>query len=368
MTDKPPISKFISRVLVRNLTLIIFVSLLIVFRYFTTRPIYKNGDTVRITATILTDPVSYPGSQGLKVAGLTVYLPTFPEVSYGDGIVVEGIVDEGKLKNAKLISVSGNRSFGSFARNKIIFFYQKVLPQPMSGLTAGITLGSKGTLTSDFWNRVKFTGVAHVVVASGTNVTFVVSFLMGVLTLILPRKKAILFVIVGIILYLFLSGFDAPLVRAAIMAVLTFWAVETGRLVDAWRVLLLTGGIMLIIQPDWLGDIGFALSFVSTASIMLLEKRIAKWLRPVPGVLREGLSTSLAAQVGVAPILFVTFGRFNIWSPIINALVLWTIPYIMVLGSVGGVVGLMFPFLGKMILWLSYPLNWWFVKVVYLFG
>src|SRR4030066_652587 len=352
----------------RNLALAIFIILLIVLRYFTSRPVYKNGDAVRITATVFSDPVNYTGSRGLKIAGLITYLPVYPEVFYGDRVVVEGIVDNGKLKNPKLISVSGNQSFGSLARNKIIAFYQEVLPQPMSGLVAGITLGSKGTLTSDFWSRVKLTGVAHVVVASGTNVTFVVSFLMGVLTFFLPRKKAILFVIFGIILYLFISGFEAPLIRAAIMALLTFSAVEAGRLVTAWRVLFLTAAVMLIIQPDWVGDIGFALSFVSTASIMLFEKRIAKWLKFVPEVLKEGLSTSFAAQIGVAPILFVTFGRFNIWSPFINALVLWTIPYIMVLGSIGGVMGLLFPFLGKMVLWLSYPLSWWFVKIVYLFG
>ena len=65
-----------------------------------------------------------------------------------------------------------------------------------------------------------------------------------------------------------------------------------------------------------------------------------KGLYGVPEILKEGLSTSLAAQIGVAPILFVTFGQFNILSPLINALVLWTVPYIMILGSVGGVVGL----------------------------
>jgi competence protein ComEC len=342
--------------------------LLIVFRYFTTRPVYKNGDTVRITATVFSDPISYPTSQRLKVAGITVYLPAFPEVSYGDGVVVEGIIDAGKLKNPKLISVNVNQSFGSGIRNRIIDIYQKVLPQPMSGLIAGITLGSKGTLTADFWNEVKLTGVAHVVVASGTNVTFVVSFLMGVLTFFLPRRRAIGFVILGIILYLFLSGFEAPLVRAAVMAFLTFWAVETGRLINAWRVLLLTAGLMLAIQPDWLADVGFGLSFVSTASIMLFEKRIGRALKFVPEILKEGLSTSLAAQIGVAPILFVTFGQFNIWSPLINALVLWTIPYIMILASIGGAAGLIFPFLGKMILWLSYPLNWWFVTIVQIFG
>jgi competence protein ComEC len=345
-----------------------FLFLLIVFRYFTSRPVYQNGDTVRITATVFSDPVSYPGSQGLKIAGLRTYLPAFPEVSYGDRVVVEGIVDKGKLISPKLISVSHSQSFGSVFRNKIIAFYQQVLPQPASGLIAGITLGSKGALTTDFYNRTKLAGVTHVIVASGTNVTSVVSFLMGVLTLFLSRRKAILFVILGIILYLFLSGFEAPLIRAAVMSSLLFLGQERGRLVSTWRIFFLTAALMLIYSPDWVSDIGFILSFFSTGSLMLFEKRIRLKLAKVPEVLKEGLSTSLAAQIGVAPILFVTFGKLSIWSPFVNALVLWTIPYIMILGSIGGVMGLIIPFLGKVTLWLSYPLLWWFTEIVKLFG
>src|SRR4030067_1053639 len=94
--------------------------LLIVFRYFTTRPVYKDGNKVRIT---------------------------------------------------------------------VISFYQKVLPEPYAGLIAGITLGSKGGLTDDFWEKVRITGVAHVVVASGMNVAFVASFLFGIASVFLPRRK-----------------------------------------------------------------------------------------------------------------------------------------------------------------------------------
>lgn len=341
---------------------------LIVFRYFSTRPVYQNGDSVRITSVVFSDPISYPGYQSIKLLGLKISLPVFPEIYYGDKIVVEGIIDGQKLIKTKLISVSQNKSFGSGVRNKIIAFYQRVLPQPMSGLTAGITLGSKGIILSDFWNKVKNTGIAHVVVASGTNVTFVISFLMGVLTFFFKRKKAIILCLLGIILYLFLSGFDAPLVRAAIMAFVAFWSESSGRLIGSWRNLLLTAGIMLVIQPDWLTDIGFALSFTSSASIMLFEKRIKNKFKFLPVIIKDGFSTSLAAQIGVAPILFVTFGQFNLLSPIINALVLWTIPYIMILGSLGGIIGLVFPLLGKLVLWLGYPLMWWFTEIVNIFG
>ncbi len=348
--------------------------LLIIFRYFTTRPVYTNGQTVRITSPVLSDPIKYSTSQYLRLAGLKVYLPLIPEISYGDKIIVEGIINNGKLENPKLINGGKistsklDKTFLSGFRNSIISFYQKILPEPMSGLLGGIVIGAKGSLSPDFYNQTKLTGVAHVVVASGTNVTFVVSFLMGVTTLILSRRKAIFFVIFGIISYLFISGFDAPLVRAAIMASILFLSQETGRLISAWRILILTAALMLVYNPDWILDIGFILSFVSTMSLMLFEKRIRTWLSKVPEVLKEGLSTSLAAQIGVGPILFVTFGQFNILSPVINALILWTVPYLMILGAIGGVTGLIFPFLGKMILWVCYPLLWWFVHIVTLFN
>lgn len=126
---------------VKRFSLWLLLVFLIIFRYFSVRPVYKNGDTVYVSATVFFDLVSYPNSQSLKAGGLKISLPIFPEINYGDHIVVEGIVDNGKLKNAKLISDSPNQGFGSGLRNKIIAFYQKTLPEPMLGLIAGTVLG-----------------------------------------------------------------------------------------------------------------------------------------------------------------------------------------------------------------------------------
>jgi competence protein ComEC len=354
----------------KSKTWLVFISLIlvIVLRLLLEKPIYKNGDRIRITTRVLSDPINYDTSQYIKVEGLKVYLPKFPEVSYGDEIVVEGIVVDGKLEKATLQSLGGKGNNLFSLRNNIISFYQSVMPEPYAGLIAGVTLGSKGALSEDFWEKVKTVGVAHVVVASGMNVTFVSSFLIGVLSIFLPRKRAIPFVILGIVLYLFISGLDAPLIRAAIMGTIAFSAQETGRLISAWRALILSALIMLLFNPNWVFDLGFTLSFVATASLLVFEKGVKKRLRMIPEFFKEGLSTSLAAQIGVTPILFVTFGQFNILSPIVNALILWTIPYIMIIGAVGGVVGTILPFLGEIILYLSYPFVWWFSSVVTLFN
>jgi competence protein ComEC len=125
---------------------------------------------------------------------------------------------------------------------------------------------------------------------------------------------------------------------------------------------------MLVVNPSWIGDMGFILSFASTGSIMLFGNRIEKLLRKIPDFFREDLSVTLSAQIGVTPILFVMFRQFNILSPVINLLILWTVPILMILGSVGGIVGLIVPGLGKMILYLGYPMLWWFVGVVEAFS
>ena len=110
------------------------------------------------------------------------------------------------------------------------------------------------------------------------------------------------------------------------------------------------------------------MSFVATLSLMLFQKIINAKLAFVPNILREGLSTSLAAQIGVAPIIYATFGAFNILSPVINALILWTVSYVMILGALGGIIGLIVPLVGRLILLIAFPFLWWFVEIIKIFG
>lgn len=351
-------------------TKLLFISLiiLVIFRFLATRQIYVNGQKIRVTAKVLQEPIKYTWSQSLTLAGLKVYLPLFPEIQYGERVVIEGVVQDKKLTNAKLVTLEENKGFLYQFRQKIIEFYQKVLPESHASLLAGMVLGSKSGIPGDFWQALKKTGTAHVIVASGMNVSIVAGFLVGFMALFLPRRKTIPFVILGISLYSILAGFDAPIIRAGIMGTVAFLAQETGRLVSAWKALNFSALVMLLVKPEWLTDIGFILSFVATAALLLFEKPIRRRLLRVPEVLREGFSTSLAAQIGVSPILFVTFGQFNILSPLINALVLWTVPLITIIGMAGGIAGLVIPSLGRLILYLVYPLSWWFVTVIQIFN
>ncbi len=344
--------------------LIIF--LLILLRFYSTKPTFKNGDLVRITSRVYSEPINFDRQQYLKLQGLKVYLPKIPEITYGDNIVITGQVSQDKLVSPKLESIDDSRFMIYDLREKLIFFYKTTLPEPYSSLVAGIVIGSKN-MPQNFWDKLKATGTAHVVVASGTNVTMTVGFLIAILTTFIKRRTAIWITLSGILGYVILSGMEAPIVRAGIMGSILLFSQEEGRIANTWRILIYSGVIMLLIKPAWLTDLGFILSYVATISLMLMQKKIDLRLKLIPAVFREGLSTSIAAQIGVAPIIYMTFGQFNILSPIINALILWTIPYIMVLGAVGGAVGLIVPVIGKMILYVMFPLLWYFEKILSIF-
>ncbi len=332
-----------------------------VFIYYETVPDYPDGTLIRIKTNVRSEPLRFENSQYLKIKGFKVYLPKYPEIGYGDNVVVEGVVYENSLKKAKIIDLSDSGNILFNLRERLLRFYQRSLPPKHSGLVAGMVLGSKSGIDTIFWEKLKNSGTVHVVVASGMNVSLVAKFLISIWVIFLPRRKAIPFAFIGIWIYAFLSGLDAPIVRAGIMGSLTFIAQELGKMYYAGRALIFTSVLMVFIKPEWISDLGFILSFVATASILLLDEPLRNMFKKVPDILKGDLSSSLSAQIGVAPILYASFGQFNILSPLYNLLVLWTVPIVTVVGMVAGIVSLIFVPLGQYLLYLVYPFTSWFI-------
>lgn len=349
-----------------------------IYLYYTSQKYFNDGDKLRIKTKVATEPVRYEKFQYLKLEGLKIYLPLYPQITYGDEVVVEGIVNDDKLDKAKLIKTEQSQKFVYKFRQKLLKFYKKSLPEPHSSLIAGVTIGSKASIPNDFWEKLKNSGTAHVVVASGMNITLVAGFLLNFLVIVMKRKKALVFSLIGVWFYAFLSGFDAPIVRAAIMGSIAITSQELGRVSMALRALIISAVIMLLINPGYVEDVGFLLSFFATLGLITFESRIEMFLLKkikvlqgsgtLVSTLRTDFATTLAAQIAVFPILYYYFGRFNILSPLINTAILWTVVPITVIGMLGGLVGIVVPIIGQSILLLTYPLTLWFVGVVNFFG
>ena len=326
-------------------------------------PNYQNK-TVLVTGMVAKDPKIYGAQKLVSVAGWFFFVDREININYGDKITVEGVADGRKITNPKIEKITVRNSLVGRLRKKILLVYQKSLPPADAGLVAGMTLGSKSLLTEKVWQSVINTGTAHVVVASGTNVSLLAMYLLALMTYFTKRAKAVVVITILIWCYAVICGLEAPIVRASLMVTIAFVGQAMGRKTDALRIFLISYVAMLLVNPTWFYDLGFWLSYLATLSMMLFGKKIADILRFLPGLIKESLSTSLSAQIGVTPVLLFIFHNFNLISPAINALVVPVVPTITIIGALGGLLGLINLRLGEMVLYLVIPFTRWFLLFV----
>lgn len=343
------------------------------FRFYTTRPSFEEGDRVRIKGTIQEEPVLLDGRQKLVIAQVRIYLPRFPEFQYGERIAAEGVAAKGEggwflKKVEKVEKVDQVEKWFFRLRERVLGLFGKFLPEPHAALLKGIVLGTKTSLDFNFFEALRTTGTLHVVVASGANIAMFAGGLLGVLALGIGRGKAVWPALMAVWAYVFLVGWQPAIVRAGIMGSIVFLAQALGREFDAWRALFISAGGMLLLEPQWLFDVGFQLSFAATAGILAFSTRIRNLIVLMPGIIRENLAATLGAQIAVSPILLFSFGQISFIGPLVNALVLWTVPVIMMGGMAVMGLGLLWEPLGQIAAWFVWiPLEY-FVRVIRIFS
>src|SRR3989338_9378712 len=117
------------------------------------------------------------------------------------------------------------------------------------------------------------------------------------------------------------------------MAILAFYAEAVGRQRDGIWVLIVTAGLMLLINPNWTLDLSFQLSFLATLGIITVAPPLERVLKFLPTFLRQDLAVTTGAQLLVMPIIIQNFHQLSIVGVLANLLVGWTIPFIMILGA-----------------------------------
>lgn len=352
----------------KRYSLWIFLGAIFIIRFLTSQPNFKDGQLLRVSGNLLTQPNVFGNLSSFNINGIKVFSEDDVQINYGDFVRVSGKWEGGKLVDAKIEEIVSSDNIFVNVRKHLVDFYESVMPSNAGSLVAGITIGAKSGFSRNFSERLRRAGLTHIIVASGMNVNLVGGFILGVLLLAMSRKKALVVAGISIWFYTFISGFEAPIVRAAVMATTAYVGEIFGRPSNVFRYVFLSAFIMLIVVPSWIGDVGFLLSFATTVSLVLFEAKVGSLIRFVPPVVREDLATSLTASVGSFPVIFYFFGSFNPLAPFINVLVLWMIPIIMVIGAISGILSFVVPVLAGDILILVYPLTAWFISVVNFFG
>jgi len=254
-------------------------------------------------------------------------------------------------------------------RDSLMSVIYESLPRREAGLLAGMVVGDKEGIDGEFWMYLKNSGLLHVVIVSGSNMILLGRIVIENLAGILGRKKAIL---VGFLLlwgYAGLTEWQVPVLRAALLLFVYYWAQLLGRKFNVWRALVLVVGMMMFIDWRMIMGVSFWLSLVAFGAVVL-QSRIGNGDERggVKGVFYDNFMMALWVGIWVTPILALQFGEISLVAPIVSGLVVGIVGVVTLVGGLGAVIGVFVPILGKGLVWLTYPLLKYFVVVTEGFG
>lgn len=321
-----------------------------------TSDIEEKGSYSRYIVTIQT----VDGKPQKKKSAVVVYEPYPTSCTVGNSVTVEGKIKEPKdflndagrvvkykqhLRQRGIHASITTRKVTCDERGKITPFasirkhlvdaMHASLPAQEAALLGGLVLGIRGAMSSEILEAFRITGLIHIIVLSGYNITLIAE---SIRRLFASAKKWLAFTLSAttIVGFVLLAGAQTAAVRAGGMAVIALIARSANREYDGIRVLAFVALAMTIYNPDQvLFSTSFHLSFLATTGLLLFTPIFEKMFTSIPEKfeIRSIVSATVATQVFLLPYLAYAIGEVSIIGIPANILILPIIPVAMVLGS-----------------------------------
>src|SRR5581483_5748772 len=125
-----------------------------------------------------------------------------------------------------------------------------------------------------------------------------------------PRTRVVTG-IAALLLFVVITGGGPAAVRSSFAATFALLFARDGRSPRPFAVLGLCATLMLLWSPALITDVGFQLSFLGTAGILLFANPLARRL-PGPRLLVDPFAVMVAAQIATVPIMASQFQTISI--------------------------------------------------------
>ena len=193
---------------------------------------------------------------------------------------------------------------------------------PGALLARALVFGDARRVPPEWRTGLRRAGLSHVLAVSGLHVGLLLGgfwWIFGAL----PGRLAWVGAISILLLYGCLVGPRPSFLRAAVMALLVILSMALERPPQALNSLCAALVLILVFDPDAGDDLGFRLSFLATAGILVLAPRLLHWWRQTgpAGLTRPAavaLAATVAAQLATLPLTAVEIGLVTPLSPVLN--------------------------------------------------
>ena len=247
--------------------------------------------------------------------------------------------------DAKDIKISSNvdknlNFYASKIRNKIILNLERNgFSKSELSVVNALILGQQQDISKDVVLDYQYAGAIHVLSVSGLHVGFILLFITFLLRPIPNTKFGLSLKLLLSIISLWLFGILAGLAPCVIRSVTMFSFVALGlylkRSVNIYNTLLVSILLILLVEPSYLFDIGFQLSYLALFFIVWLQPVLSNIWTPKNKIINyfwDIITVSFAAQIGTLPITIYYFHQFPGLFFITNLIILPALTFILALG------------------------------------
>lgn len=271
----------------------------------------------------------------------------------------KGIVGRATVgKHSLAIEARAEHSLARLAegvRSSYSEYMSQSMPAQDAAAIFAMLFGGYDGIRPELLEAFTITGIVHILSVSGSHITLMAGTanIVGRLLHLPPRATAALATAV-ILFYSLLAGAIPPVIRSALMGILTLLALTAGRERDAQHILGLTALGLLLYSPLWLYDISFQLSFGATAGLLYIAPPLRTRLRKrLPVFVADSMAVTIGAQLSVMPIIAWYFNVLSLSSLLANLIIAPLVEWIIVAGLLAGLVASLLPMAGKLIFLLA---------------
>jgi ComEC/Rec2-related protein len=304
-----------------------------------------------------------------------------PDTARGDRVAFEGVVDRpsdpafaGILRHEDIaVSIEGARlqrlgeAAGPLLRTaQVVRVFltrsiDRLFPPDQAGLLLGLAMGDASQLDPGTERDFQATGLGHLLVVSGENVAMVLAPVLALAVACrLGRRTRMALGLATVLFFVALTGAGPSVLRAGLMATITLLGMAFGRPRDTVTVLAGAVWLLIVLDPWLVWSIGFQLSVAATAGMALLAEPLgARFGHHLPRPLAMAAGATLAAQLGVSPLLLFHFHQVPGVTLMANLAAFPAVSPALVLGLVAAGVGVASATVGGLIARLaSLPLGY----------
>ena len=251
-------------------------------------------------------------------------------------------------------------------RSRFAAAVRDALPAEQAAMLPALVLGDTSAVTTETGREFRAAGMTHLTAVSGANVTIVCMAVLFSARLIGPRAAVVL-AAVALVAFVIVVQPTASVLRAAVMGAIALAGMLSSRRRQAIPALSATVLVLLAVAPHLAVDVGFALSVLATAALVVIAPVWSRRLvgRGWPKPLADAFAVAWAADVVTAPLVAGISGRVSLVAAGANLAVAPVIAPITVLGSAAAVLCLVWLAGAQLLIHFTGPELWWVLHVAH---